>query len=112
MAKCGIQTIHGKCYLCTKPGCSEAANNADSELTSVDGIKYVRLSFIGCKLLLLFGIKADPVWRGLRRVYVSSALFLGTSVPRQKYARYKSVTCMLFKILLFVFNAPPALFQI
>ena len=36
MAKCGIQTIHGKYYLCTKPGCSEAANNGDSEITSVE----------------------------------------------------------------------------
>ena len=23
--KCGNQTLHGKCYLCTKPGCSGAA---------------------------------------------------------------------------------------
>ena len=38
IAKCGIQTIHGtgKYYLRTKPGCSEAANNGDSELTSIE----------------------------------------------------------------------------
>ena len=33
--KCGNQTLHGKCYLCTKPGCSGAANNGDSELFSM-----------------------------------------------------------------------------
>ena len=37
--KCGNQTLHGKCYFCTKPGCSGAANNGDSELFSADGIK-------------------------------------------------------------------------
>jgi len=25
--KFGIQLLHGKCYLCTKPGCSRTANN-------------------------------------------------------------------------------------
>ena len=50
--KCGNQTLHGKCYLCTKPGCSGAANNGDSELFSIDGINNfsVRLSFITRKL--------------------------------------------------------------
>ena len=31
------QTLHGKCYLCTKPGCSGAANNGDSESFGIDG---------------------------------------------------------------------------
>ena len=68
--KCGNQTLHGKCYLCTKPGYSGAANNGDSELFSIDGINNfsVRLSFIAHKLLLLFFLRIEtgPVWRGLR----------------------------------------------
>ena len=66
--KCGNQTLHGKCYLCTKPGCSGAANNGDSELFSMMELNNfsVRLSFIARKLLLLFflRIKTGPAGGG------------------------------------------------
>ena len=56
--KCGNQTLHSKYYLCTKPGCSGAANHGDSELFSVDNFS-VRLSFIARKLLLLLSQDRD-----------------------------------------------------
>jgi len=30
--KFGIQLLHGKCYLCNKPGCSRTANNTRQSL--------------------------------------------------------------------------------
>ena len=38
--KCGNQTLHGKCYLCTKPGCSGAANNATANYSALMELSY------------------------------------------------------------------------
>ena len=50
--KSGKQTLHGKCYLCTKPGCSGAANNATANYSALMELNNfsVRLSFIARKL--------------------------------------------------------------
>ena len=67
--KYGIQTVHDKCYLCTKPGYSGAANGHQHWRISVR-LNYCMQAI--ATVLFFFEVNLPPVQRGLCGVNVNT----------------------------------------
>ena len=66
----GTETLYGKCYLCSKPGYSEAASNRDGIISALMEFS-VRLSSIANTSVLSRDQDSSNLER-LRTVYVST----------------------------------------